>query len=124
MDDQKAQSRKGMIHRRHLLQLGGGLALAMASGRAALAQKAKPIKVAAVYTVPVEQQWVSRIHKALNAAKDRGEITYKWSENTANTDYERVMRQFSTEGSDLVVGESFAVERAARNVAADFPKIA
>jgi basic membrane protein A and related proteins len=124
MDDQKADSRKGLIHRRAVLQLGGGLALAMASGRAALAQKAKPIKVAAVYTVPVEQQWVSRIHKALNAAKDRGEITYKWSENTANTDYERVMRQFSTEGSDLIVGESFAVERAARNVAADFPKIA
>jgi basic membrane protein A and related proteins len=124
MDDQTAHSRKGMIHRRRVLQLGGGLALALASGRAALAQKAKPIKVAAVYTVPVEQQWVSRIHKALNAAKDRGEITYKWSENTANTDYERVMRQFSTEGSDLVVGESFAVERAARSVAADFPKIA
>jgi basic membrane protein A and related proteins len=124
MDDQKAHSRKGMIHRRHVLQLAGGLALALASGRAAMAQKAKPIKVAAVYTVPVEQQWVSRIHKALNAAKDRGEVTYKWSENTANTDYERVMRQFSTEGSDLILGESFAVERAARSVAADFPKIA
>ena len=33
------------------------------SGSSAWAQK-KPIKVAGIYTVPVEQQWVSRIHKA------------------------------------------------------------
>jgi basic membrane protein A len=124
MSEERRTGRMDMIGRRRVLQLGGGMAVALAAGRPALAQKTKPIKVAAVYTVPVEQQWVSRIHKALNAAKDRGEITYKWSENTANTDYERVMRQFSTEGSDLIVGESFAVERASRSVAADFPKIA
>jgi basic membrane lipoprotein Med (substrate-binding protein (PBP1-ABC) superfamily) len=113
------------IDRRHAIQLGAGLALVAGSGGAALAQaKAKPLKVAAIYTVPVEQQWVSRIHKALNTAKDRGDITYKWSENVANTDYERVMRQYSTEGMDLIVGEAFAVERAARRVATDFPKIA
>jgi len=113
------------LDRRRVLQLGGGLALIAGTGGTALAQaKTKPLKVAAIYTVPVEQQWVSRIHKALNAAKDRGDITYKWSENVANNDYERVMRQYSTEGMDIVVGEAFAVERAARRVAADFPKIA
>ena len=52
------------------------------------AQVSGKVKVAAIYTVPVEQQWVSRIHKALNAAKDRGEIEYSFSENVANTDYE------------------------------------
>ena len=52
------------------------------------------IKVAAVYTVPVEQQWVSRIDKALKAAVSRGEIEYVFSENVANADYERVMRQY------------------------------
>ena len=36
---------------------------------------ADPLSVAAIYTVPVEQQWVSRIHKALNAAVERGDIT-------------------------------------------------
>jgi len=59
---------------------------------AALAQAPAKTKVAAVYTVPVEQQWVSRIHKALNAARDRGEIEYVFSEKVANADYERVMR--------------------------------
>ena len=90
----------------------------------AVAQKAKPIKVAAIYTVPVEQQWVSRIHKALNAAKERGDIEYVYSENVANTDYERVMREYAEAGNDLIIGEVFGVEQAARGVAKDYPEIA
>ena len=73
------------------------------------AQVSGKVKVAAIYTVPVEQQWVSRIHKALNAAKDRGEIEYSFSENVANTDYERVMREYSEQGNHLLVGEVFGV---------------
>jgi basic membrane lipoprotein Med (substrate-binding protein (PBP1-ABC) superfamily) len=85
---------------------------------------AEPLSVAAIYTVPVEQQWVSRIHKALNAAVERGDITYTFSENVANTDYERVMREYAEQGVDLVFGEVFGVERAAREVAADYPGVA
>jgi len=73
--------------------------------------------------VPFEQQWVSRIHKALKAAEARGEIEYKASENVTNADYERVMREYATGGNQLIVGESFAVEAAARKVAKDFPKV-
>ncbi len=106
--------------RRHLLALAA--ALAAASPGLALAQA--KTKVAAVYTVPFEQQWVSRIHKALKAAEARGEIEYKATENVANADYERVMREYATAGNQLIVGESFAVEAAARKVAKDFPKTA
>jgi basic membrane lipoprotein Med (substrate-binding protein (PBP1-ABC) superfamily) len=81
------------------------------------------LKVAAIYTVPVEQQWVSRIDKALKAAVARGEVEYVFSENVANADYERVMRQYAEKGHTLIVGESFAVEAAARKVAKDYPKI-
>ncbi len=89
---------------------------------AALAQA--KVKVAAVYTVPYEQQWVSRIHLALKAAEARGEIEYKSSENVANADYERVMREYATGGTQLMFGEVFGVEAAARKVAKDFPKMA
>lgn len=106
--------------RRHILALAA--ALAAASPGLALAQA--KLKVAAIYTVPFEQQWVSRIHKALKAAEARGEIEYKASENVANADYERVMREYATGGNQLIVGESFAVEAAARKVARDFPKVA
>ena len=97
------------------ISLAGGASVALAQGK---------LKVAAVYTVPVEQQWVSRIHKALNDAKGRGEIEYVFSEKVANADYERVMREFAEQGNQLIVGESFAVEAAARKVAKDYPKTA
>ncbi len=105
--------------------LGAGVALAFAvallsSGTVSAQQK---LKVAAIYTVPVEQQWVSRIHKALNTAKANGEIEYVFSENVSNADYERVMRQYAEQGNTLIVGEAFAVESAARKVAKDYPKV-
>jgi basic membrane lipoprotein Med (substrate-binding protein (PBP1-ABC) superfamily) len=113
-----------MNARRSWLKLVGlALGLSLSAGASVALAQAK-IKVAAVYTVPVEQQWVSRIHKALNAAKDRGEIEYVFSEKVANADYERVMREFAEKGNQLIVGESFAVEAAARKVAKDYPKTA
>ena len=105
--------------------LGAGVVLAftaslLSSGTALAQQK---LKVAAIYTVPVEQQWVSRIHKALSATKAGGEIEYVFSENVSKADYERVMRQYAEQGNTLIVGEAFAVEAAARKVAKDYPKV-
>lgn len=84
----------------------------------------EPISVAGIYTVPVEQQWVSRIHKAAEAAKADGQITYTFSENTANTDYPRVMREYAESGVKLIVGEIFGVEQEAREVVLDYPDTA
>ncbi|WP_336083018.1 BMP family protein [Thalassospira sp. CH_XMU1448-2] len=111
------------LSRRALLSAMAAAAAVVSFGFGTPAQ-ADPLKVSAIYTVPVEQQWVSRIHKALNAAKERGDISYEFSENVANTDYERVMREYAENESDLIVGEVFGVERAARKVAADYPKTA
>jgi basic membrane lipoprotein Med (substrate-binding protein (PBP1-ABC) superfamily) len=107
------------MQRRHLITLAAALVAAVPGLSPAQAR----LKVAAVYTVPFEQQWVSRLHKALKAAEARGEIEYKASENVANADYERVLREYATAGNQLIVGESFAVEAAARKVAKDFPKV-
>jgi basic membrane protein A and related proteins len=96
-------------------------ATSLALNSAAFAQA--KLKVAAIYTVPVEQQWVSRIDKALKAAVARGDIEYVFSENVSNADYERVMRGYAEGGHTLIVGESFAVEAAARKVAKDYPKV-
>ncbi|MCB9945722.1 MAG: BMP family protein [Geminicoccaceae bacterium] len=104
--------------RRALLVAAAAVGMASASLSPA---SAEPIRVAAIYTVPVEQQWVSRIHKALNAAAERGDIAYTYSENVKNTDYERVMREYAEAGNQLIMGEVFGVERAARQVAGDYP---
>ncbi|MEP6969564.1 MAG: BMP family protein [Betaproteobacteria bacterium] len=66
---------------------------AMTLALAGLALAQAKTKVAAIYTVPFEQQWVSRLHK------------------------------YATAGNQLIVGEAFAVEAAARKVAKDFPKV-
>ncbi len=112
-----------MIQRRPLLIAAGAAAVLALVGlpQFASAQGSK-LKVAAVYTVPFEQQWVGRIHQAFKAAEARGEIEYKASENVSNADYERVMREYANAGNQLIVGEAFAVEAAARKVAKDFPK--
>ena len=99
------------------------LATALATLSPGLSLAQAKLKVAAIYTVPFEQQWVSRLHKALKAAESRGEIEYKASENVSNADYERVMREYANGGNALIVGEAFAVETAARKVAKDFPKV-
>ena len=100
---------------------------AMVAGSTLLAvgaAAAEKVKVAAIYTLPVEQQWISRIHLALNTAAERGDIEYVFSENVANTDYERVMREYAEQGQQLIVGEVFGLERAARKVATDYPETA
>ena len=107
--------------RRKLLLSVTFAAFALSLGTSAGVNAADKLKVAAIYTLPVEQQWISRIHKALNTAAKRGDIDYSFSENVANTDYERVMREYAEDGMQLVVGEVFGLERAARKVAKDYP---
>jgi len=123
MSKQVHKAPKVLLNRRQVLAASvagvAGLALSGLTGRARAAEG--PIKVAAIYTVPVEQQWVSRIHKAAMAAKERGDIEYVFSESVSNSDYERVMREYCEDGHELIVGEAFAVEDAARAVADDYP---
>ncbi|MBC7703352.1 MAG: BMP family protein [Rhodoferax sp.] len=107
-----------LINRRNVVALATAVALA-APGFAWAQTK---LKVAGVYTSPFEQQWISRLHKALKASEARGEIEYKATENVTNADFERVMREYATAGNQLIIGDVFGVEAAARKVAKDFPK--
>lgn len=89
----------------------------------ALAQ-AEKIKVAGIYTVPVQQKWAGTLHRALVQAEKDGKIEYVFSEKTANTDYVRVMREYAEGGAKLIVGEAFGISREARKVADDYPEVA
>ena len=114
------------IGRRALLAAAGIVAgaVALAGGAAdVFAQDKAKIKVAAIYTVPVEQQWVARIHKALNAAKARGEIEIRvLRERRQHRLRARHAPICRSRARDLIVGEVFGVERAARAVAGDYPE--
>lgn len=107
--------------RRGLLLGSAAAALGLALPRRLMAQEV--IKIAGIYTVPVEQQWVSRIHIAAEAAKAAGGVDYTYTENVANTDYPRVMREYCESGVTLIVGEIFGAEAEAREVAAEYPDV-
>ena len=85
---------------------------------------AEKIKVAGIYTQPLQQKWDARLHLALQAAADAGEIDYVHSEKVANTDYVRVLREYAESGVKLIVGEAFGISKEARKVADDYPEIA
>ena len=97
------------------------VALTFAAGSQALADK---IKVAGIYTQPIQQKWDARLHQALTNAQNRGDIEYVFSEKVSNTDYIRVLREYAESGVQLVVGEAFGISREAREVADDYPDIA
>ncbi|MGC3940827.1 BMP family protein [Roseobacter sp. EG26] len=112
------------ISRRRFLATTASTALIAGTVGTHRAFAAEPIKTAGIYTVPVEQQWVSRIHKAALTAQERGDISYTFSENVSNTDYARVLREYAEAGNKLIIGEVFGAEQEAREVAADYPDVA
>ncbi|MDR5651675.1 BMP family protein [Ruixingdingia sedimenti] len=119
------QTKRFGLSRRGLLITGGAALLGTGfGGLPGRARAQGALKVAGIYTVPVEQQWVSRIHKAAEAAKAAGTVDYSFTENVSNTDYPRVMREYAEGGAKLIVGEIFGVEQEAREVAADYPDVA
>ena len=85
---------------------------------------ADKIKVAGIYTQPIQQKWDARLHEALANAEDRGDIEYVYSEKVSNTDYIRVLREYAESGVALIVGEAFGISREAREVADDYPDVA
>jgi len=108
------------------LTRGVFIALALMVGMVASTNQAlaRKIKVAGIYTQPIQQKWDARLHLALVAAQKAGKIEYVFSEKVANTDYVRVLREYAEKGVDLIVGEAFGISREARKVANDYPKVA
>ncbi|MGI9350933.1 MAG: BMP family protein [Rhizobiaceae bacterium] len=101
--------------------------IAAAAGASALGIKpvfAETMKVAGIYTQPIQQKWDARLHQGLEAAKANGDIEYVFSEKVANTDYIRVLREYCESGVKLIVGEAFGISKEARKVADEYPEIA
>ncbi|WP_027998903.1 BMP family protein [Sinorhizobium arboris] len=110
-----------MMSRRNVL--ASGLALGV-SAFAPAARASAPIKVAGIHASPVENAWNSVLHKALQDAAAEGVIEYIFSEGVSGTDYPRAMREYAEQGAKLIIGEAYAVEKQAREVAADYPETA
>ncbi|MCC7321388.1 MAG: BMP family protein [Rubellimicrobium sp.] len=103
--------------------IASGLVLG-ASGLVPFARAAEPLRVAGIHASPVENAWNACLHQALLDAASEGVIDYVFSEGVSGTDYPRAMREYAEQGIPLIIGESYAVEREARQVAPDYPDTA
>jgi basic membrane protein A len=108
------------FNRRNLIVFSAALAATALVSPFAVAQE--KLKVAGLHASPVENAWNSRVHEALLQADKDGKIEYIFSEGISASDYPRAMREYAEQGIKLIVGESYAVEREAREVAADYPQ--
>ncbi|TNM63928.1 BMP family protein [Aliirhizobium smilacinae] len=88
------------------------------------ARAAAPLKVAGIHGSPVENAWNSVLHAALQQAAKEGVIEYVFSEGVSGTDYGRAMREYAEQGNKLIIGEAYAVESEAREVAGEYPETA
>ena len=104
--------------------IGLGLMVAVIWPGGAQAAKAKKLKLAACYSTPIEEPWPNCINQAcLKIAKETG-IKYDMTEHIGYTDFEKVLREYSERGYDIITGDAFGNEEVVRRVAKDYPKIA
>ena len=117
-------SRAGLkLDRRNLLGLAaaGIFAAALVPGIAVAQEK---LKVAAIFSTPIEEPWVNQVHEALLKAQKELGVEYKWAESVPSSDYARVLREFARDGYKMISGDAFAAEDITRRVAKEFPDVA
>jgi len=109
--------------RRNIMRLA--LAAALAAGLMADAAAAQDkMKVAAIFSTPIEEPWVNQIHEAMLKAEEELGVEYSFAESVASADYARVLREFARDGNKFITGDAFAAEDIARRVAKEFPDTA
>lgn len=115
-----------MIRRRPVFAATTLLALTVtASGGAAVAQD-ESLDVWGFFNTQIEEPWDGVIHDALQADQEAGRITYGFVDDVGSRgNYEGELREIAElEQPDIIFGDAFGNEEAARRVAADFPDIA
>jgi len=85
-----------------------------------------PVTVFGAYATQIEEPWDGVIHTALNAEMEAGRIEYTFTDDIGYSgDMERVLRETAEQDApDIIFGDAFGNEEAARAVAADYPDIA
>ncbi len=116
------KARAGLIGRRGVIGLAAAAVVAVGFGGSA--QAADKMKVASIFSTPIEEPWVNQIHEALLKAHEEMGVEYKWAESVQSADYARVLREYARNGYKLITGDAFAAEDVVRRVAKEYPDVA
>ncbi len=118
----KVSMAAGSVTRREVIALAmSGL---LAAGLAGGADAQDKMKVASIFSTPIEEPWVNQIHEALLKAQKEMGVEYKWAESVQSADYARVLREFTRDGYKMITGDAFAAEDVVRRVAKENPDVA
>ena len=103
-----------------LLSACGGTAAPSGSGDSSVPT------VFGAYATQIEEPWDGVIHSALEAEAEAGRIEYTFTDDIGYAgDMERVLRETAdADAPDIIFGDAFGNEEAARAVAADYPDTA
>ena len=118
------------IYRRATPLVAIGMLLLSACGGAAAPSDAADgdgtVTVFGAYATQIEEPWDGVIHSALLAEQEAGRIEYTFTDDIGYAgDMERVLRETAeADQPDIIFGDAFGNEEAARAVAADYPDIA
>jgi len=112
-----------------VLALGAALVLAACGGQSASdggGGDGETLKVFGAYATQIEEPWDGVIHSALQGEAEAGRIEYTFTDDIGYAgDMERVLRETAeAEAPDIIFGDAFGNEEAARAVAADYQDIA
>ncbi len=84
-----------------------------------------PLKVAGIARIACRECLdIGALHKALRTPPGQGVIEYVFSEGVSGTAYPAPCANYAEQGNNLIIGEAYAVEKEARQVAADYPDTA
>ena len=110
------------------LGLGVALVLGACGGQTATdaGGDGEALTVFGAYATQIEEPWDGVIHSALQAEAEAGRIEYTFTDDIGYAgDMERVLRETAeADAPDIIFGDAFGNEEAARAVAADYPDIA
>lgn len=125
--------KKSWIHILLVLLLVIGFAAGCAPAAEEPAEPMEPVdteedlfSIYAIFSTPAEEPWVSVITAACEKLVEEGRATFAYTDNLGYAgDFERELRQVCADlQPDLITGDAFGNEEAARRVAKDFPEIA
>lgn len=80
-------------------------------------------KVAAVYVTPIEEDWNQVMHQALLKARDNLNVTYSYAERTSESDCDRVVREYISNGFNLIITDSWGFWETSDTIAPQFPNV-
>jgi basic membrane lipoprotein Med (substrate-binding protein (PBP1-ABC) superfamily) len=108
------------------LMLVGSLAACAAPPATEAPAAGAALKVFGAFATPIEEPWDGVIHSALLKAKDEGKIAYDYTDDIGYAgDMERVLREVAEQQKpNIIFGDAFGNEEAARRVAVEYPAIA